>query len=147
MKFPSFSESKLFTIKPDIVDVPVEMNKPVYDLIIGVETMTKMGVIMDFAERQITIDHVSQPMRTLKSLLDSKALNNFHRDHLEPAMTKDKTKCTVEIFNTKYEKANLVEIASKYCAHLSSQQQAKRLLLLIKYKELIDRTLGDFKMD
>ena len=40
MKFPSFSESKLFTLKPDIVDVPVEMNKPVYDLIIGVESMS-----------------------------------------------------------------------------------------------------------
>ena len=147
MKFPSFSESKLFTLKPDIVDVPVEMNKPVYDLIIGVESMTKMGVIMDFAEMQITIDHVSQPMRTLKSLLDSKALNNFHRDHLEPTATKEETKRTVEILDAKYEKANLAEIVSEYCAHLSSQQRAKMLLLLNKYEELFDGTLGDFNTD
>ena len=39
MKFPAFSESKLFKLKPDIVDIPATENKPVYDLIIGVETM------------------------------------------------------------------------------------------------------------
>ena len=56
MKFPAFSESKLFKIKPDIVDIPKEMNKPVYDLIIGVETMAKMGVVMDLVEMEISID-------------------------------------------------------------------------------------------
>ena len=57
MKFPDFSDSKLFTLKPDIVDIPAEMNKPVYDLIIGVETMAKMNIVLDFAKTEITIDH------------------------------------------------------------------------------------------
>ena len=43
IKFPKFSESKLFKIKPDIIDIPHEMNKPIYDLIIGVEKMAYNG--------------------------------------------------------------------------------------------------------
>ena len=60
------------------------MNKPVYDLIIVVETMAKLNIVMDFAKMEITIDQNKIPMRPTKSFLDSKALNNFHRDHLEP---------------------------------------------------------------
>ena len=46
--FPEYSDSKLVTVKPDIVDIPAEMSKPVYDMILGVETMAKMGVVLDF---------------------------------------------------------------------------------------------------
>ena len=123
------------------------MNKPVYDLIIGVETMAKMNIVMDFARMEITIDQNKIPMRPNKSYLDSKALNNFHRDHLEPTSTKDSTRCTVEILDAKYEKANLAEIVQDNCSHLSSQQQNKMLKLLTKYEELFDGTLGDFKTD
>ena len=52
-------------------------------------------------------------MKKAKSLLDSKALNNFHRDHLEPISTASETKRTIEILDAKYEKANLTEIISK----------------------------------
>ena len=97
LKFPEFSESKLFKIRPDIVNVPREMNKPVYDLIIGVETLTKMGVILDFQNKMLVIDKSIQPMKSLESLNDTNLLNNFHRDHLEPDSTRDSTKRTVEI--------------------------------------------------
>ena len=102
---------------------------------------------MDFSKVEITIDHNKIPMRPTKSFLDSKALNNFHRDHLEPTSTKDSTRRTVEIFDAKYEKANLAEIVNKNCSHLSSQQRNKILRLLTKYEELFDGTLGDFKTD
>ena len=102
---------------------------------------------MDFQQMKITIDHNTVPMRSTNSFLDSKALNNFHRDHLEPTSTKDSTKRTVEILDVKYEKANLAEIVSKHCTHLSSQQHNKMFHLLTKYEELFDGTLGDFKTD
>ena len=82
LKFPEFSKSKLFKIRPGIVDVPKEMNKPVYDLIIGVKTMTKMGVVPDFKTKMLVIDNSIQPMKPLESLKDTDLLNNFHRDHL-----------------------------------------------------------------
>ena len=86
-------------------------------------------------------------MQTLKSLLDSKALNNFHRDHLEPDSTRNSTKRAVEIFDASYEKENLAEVLDKNCGHLSSIQQNSMLKLLTTYEELFDGTLGDFKMD
>ena len=101
LKFPDFSESKLFKIKPDIVNIPFEMNKSVYNLIIGVETMAKMIVMMDFTEMQLSINHTILPMKTLPRSSDAKALNNFHRDHLEPTSTKDETKRTVKILDAK----------------------------------------------
>ena len=38
LTFPEFSTSKLFSVRPDIVNVPAEHNKPVYDMILGTET-------------------------------------------------------------------------------------------------------------
>ena len=86
-------------------------------------------------------------MKTLERFSDTNALNNFHRDHLEPTSTSQETKRTVEILDAKYEKANLAEIVSEHCAHLSSQQRNKMFRLLTKYEELFDGTLGDFKTD
>ena len=60
------------------------------------------------------------PMKKAKSLLDSKALNNFHRDHLESISTASETKRTIEMLDAKNEKANLTEIVSKNCVHLST---------------------------
>ena len=123
------------------------MNKPVYDLIIGVETMTKMGVILDFQNKMLVIDKSIQPMKSLESLKDTNLLNNFHRDHLEPDSTRDSTKRTVEILDASYENANLAEFLDKTCGHLSSIQRNSMLKLLTKYEELFDGTLGDFDTD
>ena len=59
LTFPEFSDSKLFSVKPDIVNVPAGQNKPVYDMILGTETMSKMGVILVFRinPSQLTKSH------------------------------------------------------------------------------------------
>ena len=62
MSSPAFSESTLFHIKPDRVNVADSMDKPVYNLIIGVETMTKMGIMLHFRSKEIIIDFNKQPM-------------------------------------------------------------------------------------
>ena len=54
--FPEFSESKIMHLKPDIVDTPETGGKPAYDLILGTETLAKLGVILDFESKTITID-------------------------------------------------------------------------------------------
>ena len=95
----------------------------------------------------ITIDQIELPMKTIKSFKDIKNLNDFQRKHLEPTSTLDATKRVVEILDAKYEKANLAEIISDSCGHLSSQQQHKLLNLLVEHKELFDGTLGDLKTE
>jgi hypothetical protein len=40
-------------------------NKPQYDLILGVKTMKKYGIILDFKDKMIiTVDEVNLPMET-----------------------------------------------------------------------------------
>ncbi len=91
---PEFSSSKLFAVRPDIVDILADENKPVYDMILGTETMAKMGVVLDFQEKSIAIDQISLKMKDLiNNFLDSKSLNNLFKlkEQLEPSSAKELT--------------------------------------------------------
>ena len=48
VSFPDYSSSKRISLQPDIVDVRVEDDEPIYDLILGVETMAKLGIVLNF---------------------------------------------------------------------------------------------------
>jgi hypothetical protein len=52
----------------------------------------------------------------------------------------------VEILDAKYDKADLPSIVKKDCMHLSTPHWNFLLALLLKYKELFDGTLGDWKL-
>ncbi len=45
---PEFYNSKLFSVRPDIVDILADENKPVYHMILGIKTMAEMGVVLNF---------------------------------------------------------------------------------------------------
>jgi hypothetical protein len=53
--------AKRFLAKPDIVKYN-KNNKPQYDLILGVETMKKYDIILDFKDKRITVDETKLPM-------------------------------------------------------------------------------------
>ena len=93
------------------------------------------------------MDQISLKMKYLKAYKDSKALNDFMKDHLEPTSTKEATNRTVEILDANYEKANLAKVVHDHCGHLSQLEQSKLLRLLVQYEELFDGTLGDFKTE
>ncbi len=63
--FPEFSTSKLFSVRPGIADILADENKPVYDMILGTKTMSKMGVVLNFKEKFITINQISLKMKDL----------------------------------------------------------------------------------
>ena len=72
--FPEFSSSKVATIKADIVTVPKKDAAPIYDLIIGIESLAELGAILNFADKSITIDHVVLPMKPHDQLMDPTVL-------------------------------------------------------------------------
>lgn len=49
-----------------------ELDKPVFDLIIGVESMKRLGIVLDFNNQDITIDEIALPMRDISNLPLSK---------------------------------------------------------------------------
>jgi hypothetical protein len=62
LNFFEYSDSKRYLVEPDIVKYD-KNNKPQYDLILGVKTMKKYGIILDFKDKMITVDEVKLPMR------------------------------------------------------------------------------------
>ena len=44
------------------------MNEPGFDLILGCNTMTELGIVLDFRTKEITLDDISLPMRGIKKL-------------------------------------------------------------------------------
>jgi hypothetical protein len=124
------------------------INKPQYDLILGVKTMKKYGIILDFKDKMITVDEVKLPMQNINYLLGSSTLRVLRLNHslaMEPQSTQYATKHVTWILDAKYQKADLQSIVRDNCKHLSADQQKKLLQLLKKSELLFDGTLGDWK--
>ncbi len=100
------------------------MTKPVYDLILGCNTMKELGIVLvlDFWTRQITIDEIILPMRNFNSLASTKidqawAMSNSMAH--EPVSTKNSTQRVVEILDANYEKADIQAVIDTTGPHLS----------------------------
>ncbi len=122
--------------------------KSQYDLILGVKTMKKYGIILHFNDKVITVDKVKLPMQNITYLQGSSTLYALKLDHslaMEPQSTQDATKCVTWILDAKYQKADVQSFVTDNCKHPSADQQKKLLQLLKKYELLFDGTLGDWK--
>jgi hypothetical protein len=60
--------SKKVRLQPDILDYSSGDQAPMYDLIIGKQTMHNLGVVLDFQENAIKIDKILLPMRSIANL-------------------------------------------------------------------------------
>jgi hypothetical protein len=64
LKTFEYSNSKRYLAEPDIVEYD-KSNRPHYELILGVKTMKKYGIILDFKDKMITVDEVTLPMQNI----------------------------------------------------------------------------------
>ncbi len=110
--------------------------KPLYNLIIGKQTLHDIGAVLDFKEGTITNDDILLPMRNINNLQlkssNSRALKLNSSYAQEPESTRNATKCVVELLDAKYDKADLPSIIKNNCAHLSMPHWNSLLALLIK---------------
>ncbi len=147
LNFFEYSNSKRYLPEPDIIEYD-KSNGPQYDLILGVKTMKKYGIILDFKYKMITVDEVKLPMRNINYLQGSITLHVLKLNHslaMEPQSTQNATKQVTRILDAKYKKADLQSIVQNNCKHLSTDHQKKLLQLLKKYELLFDGTLSDWK--
>jgi hypothetical protein len=138
----SFLIAKRCLVAPDIVEYN-KINKPQYDIILGVKTMKEYGIILDFKDNMVTVDEVKLPMRNINYLQGSSTIHALRLNHslaMEPQSTQDATKRVTRILDAKYQKADLQSIVRDNCKHLSAAQQKKLLQLLKKYELLFDGT-------
>ena len=151
LSFVEYSASKRVRLHLDIVEYPQGGTLPLYNLIIRKQTLHDLGItVLDFKEKTITIDEVLLPMRNINNLQlkssISRALKLNSSYAQEQESTCNTTKRVVEILDAKYDKADLPSIVKNNCVHLSTPHWNLLLALLIKYKELFDGTLGDWKL-
>ena len=100
-----------------------------YDLIIGRDLLSQLGIIIDFKKNNIVWDDMLLHMK----LPNTKPPQDFYSTKPEPTMK--------QILSAKYSLANLPTIVKGY-THLSKENQQLLLQLLQKYADLFDRTLG-----
>jgi hypothetical protein len=68
ISFMEYLASKKVRLQPDIVEYSPGDQAPMYDLIIGKQTMHDLGVKLDFQEKTITIDEILIPIRNIANL-------------------------------------------------------------------------------
>jgi hypothetical protein len=150
LSFIDYSASEKVHLRPDVVEYPKGGLQPLYNLIIGKQTLYDIGAVLDFKEKTITIDDILLPMRNINNLQlkssISRALEVNSNFAWEPESKRNATKCMVGILEAKYDKADLPSIVKNDYVHLSTPHWNSLLTLLLKYKEVFDGTLGDWKL-
>jgi len=106
-----------------------------YDMIIGRDLLTELGIEFSFKKQTITWDTAEIPMKPR----DCTPETSFYiQESLAVDEATDRIK---QIIDAKYEPADLKQVV-KDCKHLDSNQQKSLYGLLTKYKELFDGSLG-----
>ena len=115
-------------MEPDVFEYDQTMDKPVFDLIIGCNSMEKLDIVMDFKTKSITIDEIILPMRNIANLTNKSkvkeawAISNALAH--EPLITELATQCAVKILDANYKKADLQAVVTN-CTQLNSVEQKK----------------------
>ncbi len=124
-------------LQPDIVEYSLGDQAPMYDLIIGKQTMHNLGVVLDFKEKTIQIDEILLPMRNITNLQLKPRITRALKQNTclaqEPISTCSATKRVVEILDAKYEKADLPAIVRENRSHLKASDREKLLSVLLKF--------------
>ncbi len=109
-----FVASKKGCLQPDIVEYSPGYQAPIYDLIIGKQTMHNLGVVSNFQEKTIKMDEILLPMRKIANLQlkprITRALQEITCFAQEPISTRSTTTRIMEVVDAKYEKADLLAI-------------------------------------
>jgi hypothetical protein len=94
LNFFEYSDSERYLAAPDIVEYS-KINRPQYDIILGVKTIKEYGIILDFKDKMITVDEIKLPMRNINYLQGSSTIHALRLNHslaMELQSTQDATK-------------------------------------------------------
>lgn len=109
-----------------------------YDLILGRDMLSALGIILDFSRDMIIWEEGEMPMKPR----DSTRENSFFVK--EPDALLEEADNMSKILDAKYQKADLKSIAQA-TKGLTKEQQVQLNQFLIKYENLFDGTLGNWK--
>jgi hypothetical protein len=111
ISFVEYSISKKVHLQPDIIEYDPGEQAPMYDLIVGKQTLREIGEVLDFKEKTIQIDVILLPMMNIPNLQFKPSITRALKHNTclaqEPISTHSATKRMMEILDAKYETADL----------------------------------------
>ena len=115
-----------------------------FDIIIGEDLIDKLGIKLDYAERTVSWNDIERPMKPVTEDTPKISINMIHDHERESKHLRDSLDDFEEKLEVEYKKANLEKVV-KDMTYLTKKQQKKMLVLMKKYEDLFDGTLGEFK--
>ena len=137
-----FTLPELSTSMAVVTEVHFTKNLSKYDLILGRDLMTELKLKLDFEDNVISCKHISIPMRNFTEMNSNEA--NFVTGIKEPESVTEATDWVRRILDAKYRPYTPSEITEK-CGHLNAEEKDALKMLLTKYADLFDGTLGKWR--
>ena len=119
------------------VNCHVTKNESNYDLILGREVISELGLTLNFSRKTIIWEHVEISMKPI----DCTA--NEHFQIKDSKSVHDASKRIKKILDAKYTKVNLEELIPTL-KHLNKEKQNKLYLFLKRFENMFDGTLGTY---
>ena len=143
-KLNEFSSSKEIEWKFHVDESDLNSKSIGYDMIIGLDLMSELGLIINCRKNVIDWEDIQIPMTSKGTrFTERKQLKALLLSTEEPVSTASEKSRLINILDAKYEKANLDDLAEQ-SKNLNDNQQKALRNLLGKYEDLFDGTLGDF---
>ena len=143
---PEFSDKKVVTWMFKVV----ESTTLGYGMVIGRDIMSELGMDLSFYKKTMIWEGIEIPMRDFNKLrkyqLNKRELQAFISESKEPVVTQKATDRIIKLLDAKYQKADLRAVVQK-ATHLNSRQREMLYALLIKYEDIFDGKLGEWKTD
>ena len=142
--FPEFHENKYITWKVYVDESDPEMSR--YDMIVGRDILTEIGLDLKFSEQVMEWDNATVPMRSTR-WLDSHHIDLYEAHiHLQNDPLSEEVKRIQDILDVKYAPADLTQTVDR-CSNLTMPEKGDLHQLLARHEDLFDGTLGTWNTE
>ena len=143
---PEFSDKKIITWKFSVA----EQDTLGYDIILGRDLLLELKMNISFEKKLVSWEGIDIPMRDYNKLkrwtLNKKEFKAIILGSKEPLVTQEATDQMIKILDSNYHKADLKEIVSS-AKHLNEKERSLLYKLLIKFEDVFDGTLGEWRTE
>ena len=116
-----------------------------YDVILGSDFLTKVGMKLDYEKLEIEWLGNTVPMESLKPAMVAAHVGEYIAQIEVDDMGVDvDSYLAAPIKDAKYERLDVEAVLKEHCSHLSPTQQGDLRVLLRKHEKLFDGTLGKY---
>ena len=139
-RLSEFNTSKIITWNCHI-DETSDPTKAQYDMIIGTDLMTELGIDINFSTNKMSWEGVDIPMRPKNLITDPDVAADIYHTTMEAPIIQTAEERQQRILDADYS-ATDIGAYTKNLSHLDGTQQSKLYRLLIQYPNLFKGGLG-----